>query len=92
MQDLQAFSEWILHLSVTYAKFNGLWQSGQPLHFCETSGQLSTEQNFDIQKMTWLKIWNIYNINAIYTTFSNFIWNQYHPRSVLFLEIMVKVS
>jgi hypothetical protein len=46
---------------VTYAKLNGLWQSRQPLHFCEMSGQLSTEQypkNDMIENMKYLKhIW-----------------------------------
>ncbi len=46
----------------TYAKLNGPWRSGQLLHLSETSGQLSAERSFDIQKRTWLKIWNIYNI------------------------------
>jgi len=36
-QDLRAFCERILHLRASYAKLNGLWQSGQPLHLCETS-------------------------------------------------------
>jgi hypothetical protein len=61
-QDLRAFCKRILHLRALYAKLNSLWQSGQPLHLCEMSGPLSDEQSFDIQKMTWLKIWNIYNI------------------------------
>jgi hypothetical protein len=62
-KDLRAFCKQILHQKASYAKLNGLWQSEQPLHLCEMSGQLSAERSFDIQKMTWLKIWNIYNIN-----------------------------
>ncbi len=62
-----------MHLGATYAKLNSLRQSGQPLHLCEMSGQLSAEQSFDIRKMTWLKIWNIYNIH-------NFGWF-YLPKS-----------
>ena len=46
------FHKRILHREVSYAKLNGLWQSEQPLHLCETSGQLSTERSFDIRKMT----------------------------------------
>jgi hypothetical protein len=41
-----------LHQKASYAKLNGLWRSEQPLYLCETSGQLSTEGSFDIQKMT----------------------------------------
>ncbi len=69
-QDLQAFCELILYLRATYAKLKGLWQSGQLLHLCEMSGQLSAERSFDIRKMTWLKIWNIYNID-IYTSMNH---------------------
>jgi hypothetical protein len=63
MQDLRAFSEQILHLRATYAKLNGLWRSGQPLHLCEMSGQLSAERSFDIWKndmienMKYLQHW-----------------------------------
>ncbi len=68
----RAFGEQILHLRATHARLNGLWWSGQLLYLCETSGQVSAEQSFDIQKMTWLKIWNIYNIdlNWIFTKIS----------------------
>jgi len=61
--EFAGFCKRILHQKASYAKLNGLWLSEQPLHLCETSGQLSTEQSFDIRKMTWLKMWNIYNMN-----------------------------
>jgi hypothetical protein len=59
--DLRAFGRQILTLRVTYENIIGLWRSGQPLHLVETSGQFLAEQRFDIQKMIWLKIWNIYS-------------------------------
>jgi len=62
-QVMRAFCKQILHQKASYAKLIDLWQSEQPLHLCETSGQLSTERSFDIRKMTWLKMWNIYNMN-----------------------------
>ena len=50
--ELAGFCERILHQKASYAKLIGLWRSEQPLHLCETSGQLSTERSFDIRKMT----------------------------------------
>ncbi len=48
--DLQTFGKQILHLRATNAKLDGLWWSGQLLHLCKMSGQLSAEWSFDIWK------------------------------------------
>jgi hypothetical protein len=45
---LRTFGERILHLITSYAKLDGLWQSGQPLHLSEMSGQLLAECNVRI--------------------------------------------
>ena len=48
--EFAGFCKQILHQKASYAKLIGLWQSEQPLHLCETSGQLSTERSFDIRE------------------------------------------
>ncbi len=93
-QDLQAFCKRILHQKTSYAKLNGLWRSEQPLHFCETSGQLLTERSFDIQKMTWLKIWNIYNIHVvIWVSFwwMSLFWASFWWLSLYWVTILLNV-
>ncbi len=48
--EFAGFCKRILHQKASYAKLIGLWQSEQSLHLCETSGQLSNEQSFDIRE------------------------------------------
>jgi hypothetical protein len=56
--------EQILYFIATHEKLSGVLGDEQLLYVCKMSGQISAEQSLNIWKMTWLKIWNIYNMDV----------------------------